>query len=418
MNIIFSVGYLSSIPFANNNIEILLADTLRDMGHNVYVCGVSYDDNIDYTTPHGTRVFGMGINEFYNRAQKHFSSYLEGIEKKHHPVALKKYILQHPIYSMEVFILSTDLPRKIKKIRFMRWLKKLSKSFKADGIVGFCFPFDMAYRVLSKDWPMTKIYYQFDPHGLHMTYDTENRRRNQDMETRLIAACKKTFTTRVLKNQYDNHEKYAPYAKKTVGVDFPVLIKKPFGGGNIPFDFKEENTNILFCGTMDDGFRSPDYLFEIFEKIFEKDSSVKLYFLGPQNGEKVSLRAKKHPDNIFVHRAVEASVAYDTMAKAHMLINIGNSIANMVPSKIFDYFALGKPVINVQKIENSPDMEYFEKYPLQFTMGEYKKEDCSVKLYDFIQRNKHSSIDFDHVKAIFPGATPEYVAKLIEEALK
>ena len=143
-----------------------------------------------------------------------------------------------------------------------------------------------------------------------------------------------------------------------------------------------------------------------------------MHFLGPQQGVKITQWAEKYPDNIFVHPGVKNDIAVSTTYKADILLNIGNSISNMVPSKIFDYFATGKPIVNVQKIENSPDMEYFEKYPLQFTLKEYENRMDYENLYSFIKNNKNSSISFDKVKQIYETATPEYVAGLIEQALR
>ncbi|MBQ8603961.1 MAG: hypothetical protein IJ410_03850, partial [Oscillospiraceae bacterium] len=101
-----------------------------------------------------------------------------------------------------------------------------------------------------------------------------------------------------------------------------------------------------------------------------------------------------------------------------MLLNIGNAISNMVPSKIFDYFATGKPIVNVQKIDNAPDVEYFEKYPLQITLPEYSGEMQSQQLYEFIKTSKGKHLDFAQVKDLYYTATPEYVASIIENALK
>ena len=418
MNILFSAGYLSNIPFANNNIEILLADTLSKMGHSCCVCGISHDDNINYKTECGTDVCSFGIHPFYKKATDCLENTLKDIPPNMHSKYVKLFILKHPLYAAAIFVLKTDYPYKVQNKKYIKWLKKYVNQNNTDGVLGFCYPFDVAYDVLSCDINAKKIYYQFDPYGMHTILDTDKKEEKIEKETELISFCDAVFTTKVLKKQYSQNDKYNKYIDKINGVDFPVMIRKNPADLKIPFDFNKENTNILFCGTMDDGFRNPDFVLSNFEKIFKMDSSVKVHFLGPQQGVKVTQWAEKYPDNIFVHTGVKNDIAVSTTYKADILLNIGNSISNMVPSKIFDYFATGKPIVNVQKIENSPDTEYFEKYPLQFTLKEYENRMDFENLYSFIKNNKNSSISFDKVKQIYETATPEYVAGLIEQALR
>lgn len=418
MNILFSAGYLSNIPFANNNIEILLADTLAKKGHKCFVTGISYDEDVKRQTADGTVIRSTGINPFFKKSTDCLENFLRDYDKEIHPKMIKKFILRHPLYSLAVFALKTDYPFKALKKNYVKNIKKFVKKEKIDAVIGFCYPFDMAYLILTENLKAKKIYYQFDPHGMHELLDKSQKEKRIEDETRLISVCDAVFTTKVLKKQYSQNDKYNKYIDKITGVDFPVLVKKTPGDLKIPFDFSKDNINILFCGTMDDGFRNPDFVLSNFEEIFKIDSSVKVHFLGPQQGVKITQWAEKYPDNIFVHPGVKNDIAVSTTYQSDILLNIGNSISNMVPSKIFDYFATGKPIVNVQKIENSPDMEYFEKYPLQFTLKEYENRMDYENLYSFIKNNKNSSISFDKVKQIYETATPEYVAGLIEQALR
>ncbi|MBR5521029.1 MAG: hypothetical protein IKU54_03440 [Oscillospiraceae bacterium] len=418
MNILFSAGFLSSVPFANNNIEILLADTLAAKGHKCYVTGVSHDDDIYRVTSAGTVVQSWGISRWLKESSRNFDKAVENLPQSEIRKTILKFIISHPVNALGVFILSTGYPYKTIDKNYLKKVKKLIKAEKIDAFIGFCYPFDKAKLLFDANLPIKKMYYQFDPHGLHETWTVENKEQKIADETDIISKADNVLTTRVLARQYSQHPSYAPYTEKIMGIDFPVLARKQPENVEIPFDFKSENTNILFCGTMDDGFRNPDYVLSTFEKIFEKDPSVKVYFLGPQQGVKVTQWAEKHPENIFVHPGVPNNIAVAATYKADMLLNIGNAISNMVPSKIFDYFATGKPIVNVQKIADAPDVEYFEKYPLQITLPEYTGDMLNDKLYEFIKTSKGSHLDFAQVKDLYYTATPEYVASIIENALK
>ena len=418
MNILFSAGFLSDVPFANNNIEILLADTLAEKGHKCYVTGVSHDNDVYRVTDAGTVVQSWGIDKWFKDSSRNFDTFLENVPQPEIRKNILKFIFRHPVYAMGIFVLKTGYPYKTIDKRYLKKVKKLIKKEKIDVFIGFCYPFDKVKLLFDAQLPVKKIYYQFDPHGLHETWTVENKEQKIADETAVIDASDVTITTKVLSRQYAQHPRYAPYTQKIIGVDFPVLSEKQAENIEIPFDFKTENTNILFCGTMDDGFRNPDYVLSAFAQVFEKDPSVKVYFLGPQQGVKVTQWAEKYPDNIFVHPGVPNNIAVAATYKADMLLNIGNAISNMVPSKIFDYFATGKPIVNVQKIDNAPDVEYFEKYPLQITLPEYSGEMQSQQLYEFIKTSKGKHLDFAQVKDLYYTATPEYVASIIENALK
>lgn len=418
MNILFSAGYLSNVPFANNNIEILLADTLAKKGHKCFVTGVSHDIAVDKTTSHGTVVKSWGIHPIFKKATNCLEKTLEGFDVSEHNREVKKFIFKHPIYAIAIFILKTEYPYKTINKRYIKKIKQLIKNENITSVVSFCYPFDMVKLIFDEDLPVDKIYYQFDPYGMHETLDVENKQTKIKEETEVIKKSKATITTQVLAKQYLENENYSIYKDKIFGVDFPVLAQKREKNINIPFEFLKDNTNILFCGTIDDGFRNPDYVLKCLEQVFIKDKTVKVYFLGPQQGVKVKQWAEKYPENIFYHLGVENEIAVETTLKADILLNIGNAISNMVPSKIFDYFATGKPIINVQKIEKSPDIDYFEKYPLKITLNEYENDICGDKLYDFICQNKNKKIDFEQVEKLFYTATPEFVADMIEKNLK
>ena len=84
--------------------------------------------------------------------------------------------------------------------------------------------------------------------------------------------------------------------------------------------------------------------------------------------------------------------------------NISNKIDNQVPSKIFDYFSMGKAVLNLQKIENCPAREYFDSHPEWFAWSDVEGKRINYghyclssegfyqavleKLIDYIKHNK------------------------------
>ncbi|MBQ5327038.1 MAG: hypothetical protein J6K80_07535, partial [Oscillospiraceae bacterium] len=103
-------------------------------------------------------------------------------------------------------------------------------------------------------------------------------------------------------------------------------------------------------------------------------------------------------------------------AAADVLVNISNTVDNQVPSKIFDYFSMGKPVLNVQKIPDCPAQPYFDRYPLRFTLKENETADTE-KLKQFLFKTKGARIDYSQVAQIYSGATVDTVASQLADAI-
>ena len=103
------------------------------------------------------------------------------------------------------------------------------------------------------------------------------------------------------------------------------------------------------------------------------------------------------------------------MEKADILLNISNTLDNQVPSKIFDYFSLGKPVLNVQKISDCPSREYFDRYPLSFTLTDRTPDVQGMK--EFLLSAKGRCVSYDTVSELFYDATLEYAADKCEKIL-
>ena len=174
MNILFSAGFLSSVPFANNNIEILLADTLAARGHRCYVTGVSHDNDEYRVTDVGTVVQSWGIGKWFKDSSRAFDKAIENVPQAEIRKEIIKFIFRHPVYALGIFVLKTGYPYKTIDRRYLRQVKKLIKEKKIDAFIGFCYPFDKVKLLFDADLPVKKIYYQFDPHGMQETWELEN----------------------------------------------------------------------------------------------------------------------------------------------------------------------------------------------------------------------------------------------------
>lgn len=65
---------------------------------------------------------------------------------------------------------------------------------------------------------------------------------------------------------------------------------------------------------------------------------------------------------IFIHGLVPRAEAVRAMQEATVLVNFGNSTAYQLPSKVVEYVMLGKPVLNVTKLDSDSSRNFFSDF--------------------------------------------------------
>lgn len=420
MNILFSAGYLYRFPFANNNIEISLADCLAQKGHTCYVCGFSTDLCGEETRESGVVLSRDNPYPIFSRALQKFERYLAQDTTNAPRAALaKRFALRHPFAATMVLLAHKDFFYRKIEAQYGKFVQQYATTHQIDAILSFAYPFPLAHGLADTGCTVPTLYYQFDPHGLHESLPLETKAERIALECAVMTHARYAITTRALLAQYQQHPSYQPLCHKMIALDFPTFCQKQWQEQIAPaFAFEKEYINVLFCGTIDDDFRSPAYFLETCASLFETVPTLRLYFLGSIMSEVLSTFATRYPEHIFLHPVVESDIANATIAQADMLLNIGNSITNMMPSKIFDYFATGKPIINVQKIEHCPANPYFAQYPLQITLNEFANADVTEALAAFLVQHKGTALPYDAVLPLYETATPQYVANELERMIK
>lgn len=172
-----------------------------------------------------------------------------------------------------------------------------------------------------------------------------------------------------------------------------------------------DGISCVFAGAFYKNIRNPKYMFDLFSKL---SSGLKLFLVG---SNKLS-KEFNLPSNIIPLGRKSLSETKAILNGSDFLINLGNSVSNQVPSKIFDYISFGKPIIHIRKLENDPSMEYLNKYPLCLDLFEGDSIETNVaKLEDFISKNKGKRVDEDYIATTYKECTPEYCAEQLYQAI-
>ena len=166
--------------------------------------------------------------------------------------------------------------------------------------------------------------------------------------------------------------------------------------------------------------RTPHYALELFRCM--NDPDLELVFAGdgwqhyaatlPDSCRRVM------GDRLQILGQIPFAQAQEEIAKADVLINLGNRENSQLPSKIFEIFSSGKPVLNLAKRPDDVSLPYFERYPLACTVLEREGTDLRVcaRVRAFLHKNAGRQLPFAQAEALFRENTPEAVAQALLDA--
>ena len=417
MRILFSVGELEKDLNATTKIVLQLAEKLCLMGHSCAVTGVCNAFPED-ETKNGVLIKRQPAVWPIVKASETFEKFMHkgGFNRNE---ARVRFIKKHPLASVAMFFrYRNEYYRNVEQPRYLKQTKQLVKDFAPDAVVCVCKPILPTETIMLSDIECPVFMYQVDPWGMHRIDNADGREDIIAKELAVFEKAVKIITTPVLKRQYAQHSGYSRYLNKVETVEFPNIKEYiPSQNAVSAVDFDGEYINILFGGIVTDQFRNPEYALKVFAQLIEKGEKLRVYFMGVNNSAVLDRYIEKYPENIFFVEKVSADIAFATMDKADVLFNISNMLDNQVPSKIFDYFSMGKAILNLQKIENCPAQEYFDRYPLCHTLKEFEECDAQA-VVEFLKNAKGRQLDFEAVREIYADATLEYVASVMEKAFE
>ena len=415
MKILFSVGEIEKDFNANTKIVLQTAEKLARYGHSCVIAGVCNAFPVNETTAAGVRICRLpAVFPVVNSSEK-FERFVATAKDRNS--ARMQFVKKHPLASVFQYIRYTDFYRKnTEQPRYLKQMKQLTEEFLPDAVICVTKPVNSLETVMNGAINCPKYIWQLDPWGLHCLDNPEDSRGAVALETAAFGRAEHIFTTPVLQRQYLEKDEYRPYAEKISAVEFPN-IRRPAVTDTAPAtEFDSDYINLLFSGIIADEYRSPEYMLASLAPLFEAGEKIRIYFMGTNNSNSLDSYRTAYPDNIKTIDKVPVDTAFATMERADVLVNISNTVDNQVPSKIFDYFSMGKPVLNLQKIPNCPAQPYFDRYPLRFTISENKKTDLG-RLKQFLYNAKNSRLEFDRVAQIYPDATVDAVASHIADTI-
>lgn len=344
------------------------------------------------------------------------------------PSALKKrealrLLVKRPLFALsslfckaQKYIVTNILKKTLfLKADYKRVLLKKLREIKNEGfdvIVPVCGAFETGAATLAflRECSVPMVVYQVDPLVANRAFSGVSPRRVAAFEEALFSAAKAVVTTPLLFK--DLSARYAKDAvKKFCAMEFPNVSPEEPCGETVPF-------SCVFAGAIYPQARNPAHTLRLFSRM--QDPRIRLHFIGAAKEQLEEYVDFPLSEERFVfHGRVPLNVARAEIAKAEILVNVGNIMTNQVPSKIFEYISACKPIVNVCTSAECPSLGYLKDYPLAISVveGEGTVEEQAAEVEAFLLRYAGERVEKALVLSRFAACTANYCAEQMKNVL-
>ena len=178
---------------------------------------------------------------------------------------------------------------------------------------------------------------------------------------------------------------------------------------------------LVYLGTLYKEIRSPKMLLEVFRRLQQQpcQKEIELHFYGRYESclDEFEPYSEIVGNKIHLHGEVSYEEASTAMHNADVLINIGNRTSFQLPSKVVEYAASGKPILNFASIEGDSSERFLGRYPNSFLVNPPKIQNDQTTLLNSLIAFLNNASDLDET-TIRKWCNPYFVDSLADRYLE
>ena len=291
-------------------------------------------------------------------------------------------------------------------------IEQLDREHSFDLIVSVAAPYAGSFALEKAQVNSKKLSWQMDPYAGNQSYNAPG---SWDREKELLNALDGVFIAPAMAEYYAYNAPLASFRNKMQVQDFPSLVR--------PQSCSETREpgplRCVFVGSLYPGLRTPHYVLDLFQALNSPDAELILVGGGWENypADLAAPYQKILGSRLTITGPLPRSEAEAWLQKADVLVNLGNGVANQVPSKLFEYFAAGKPILHLAKLVDDPCLSYLSRWPLSLVLQEDEgtgPEVCA-RLSEFLTQKGTLRLPFEQSAALFAENTPDCAADRLEK---
>lgn len=250
--------------------------------------------------------------------------------------------------------------------------------------------------------------YQVDAYVTYPLYPAQYKAAREAFVQTAFGSAAGVFTTPLLTEPL---QRLLPQAESIIPLEFPLMVQPQIAADTVP-PFDAQEISCVFAGALYKGLRDPDFLLKLFAASRVPGVRLHLFLTNKLSEEQKAEWSAGLEDKLVFHPRQPLPQMLAVLRKARFLVNLGNAVPNMLPSKLWDYISSGRPILNICQIENCPTRPHLNKYPAALTLcTDWPIQEAAAMMDDFLLRHqKDETVPFEQIQALYPEATPQTVA--------
>lgn len=405
MDFIFLTDNCEQAANAVFNISCNLARELTSRGHSVVLVGNS-------SGPHaapapiisGARFIWICDKTYYTKKR-----IWEAYQADHDVLTLLKNLVCNPS------VVIAGLGRILLGINplFLRYshrITTLCRKHSYQVVVAFSAPYFTAVALGKANvGAAKKLLFMMDPYSTHYSLRSKRTKR---IEQRVLRRIDKAFLAKTIYEEYERNE-FKQFRNKFVPVGFPCVAERE----PEPYVLRSDTSSVhcVYAGSFYPGIRVPTPLY----RLLSETEGITLTIVGRQpegfDPDTMALQSTLvDSGKLILSGLVNSEAAYAAMLEADILVNVGNTVANMLPSKLFDYLSTGRPIVHIRLGEDALSSELLSQYPYALEITEDDPQGQAEAFVRFCRQNAGKRTPFRQIQRAFFEYTPQYAADLIE----
>lgn len=273
----------------------------------------------------------------------------------------------------------------------------------------------LAKKIKERNAEINWTLYQLDPYAYNLSLNNGEQQDRFDTEDTLWSAADRIVITEEMQ-RLDNSlkvvNKFSENTWKTLAVPLPNFVLGARTIESLPESMDSSKINLVFTGNVYGDFRKPEALLDILSRLNNELFVFHVYGWGMES------YLKQYPKlirQIVIHGRVPKEDLATALDSATILINFGNKMANQTPSKVFDYIATGKPIINFAYEGSDTSLHYLNRYPLFLNIYNHEadSDESAKKFVEFCEYSKGRSVSREKIVSLYRDLLSEKVCSQI-----
>lgn len=227
-------------------------------------------------------------------------------------------------------------------------------------------------------------------------------------EQRFFESCDLILNMMCHEKHYMN-QRYEMFFYKMETVDIPHIIDHGRSDENAN---EKTEIKIVYAGLIRENLIKDT--FQVLTPFLIK-GMVQLHIYGRSTISEAERYCNEEARNsVFFEGAVSHEEMLKIEANASILLSIGNTDMDFVPSKIFEYMSFGGKILHIYNCENDSSLPYLRKYPNSCCVDVREATERNIKKIEFFLDLTVKRTSFESIERLFYRNTPRFTAQKIK----